>query len=294
MNSATIALAIIILLIVVLAVFIYSETNWIEINHYEVPLGKDRLKKSLTLVHLSDVHISSWALPSSVSPIFDYVNSLEPDYVILTGDYVTLYRELIPGTSAVLGRIKAKEGVLAVPGNHEYWTDAPYIIRAMEEEGIKFLINRAIRTGSNPSVSFVGVDDVFTNRDDLELALEHPQKNGLTILLSHSPDIIKKAANNKIDLVLSGHTHGGQVRLPFWGALYVPSKYGKKYDMGWFMENGTRMYVNRGLGGVFPPVRFFCRREVAVLKLTAGEGEPTLVEKKSIRFKSSGGSQCKT
>jgi len=277
-----------ILLLVLLAAgfaaFVFWETRWVEVNQYIVPVGRGRIDKPINIVHISDIHISPWSLPSQFKPVVEFINSLKPDYVAITGDFVTHFKELIPGCAKVLSGLQPKHFTIGVLGNHDYWIDAGYLSHNLEEAGIECLINRCRPSRNGVPITFLGVDDPFTGHDDLKETARNVPDSHLRILLSHSPDIVESAAEVGIDFILAGHTHGGQVRLPFLGALYIPSRYGKRFDMGWFKVKGTSMYVNKGLGGIFPPIRFFCRREIALLKLVPEEGEPHLLKKNLVKI----------
>lgn len=262
--------------------FVYWETKWVEVNHYKVPLGEGKLEKPVHLVHITDIHISPWALPSTYEPAVKFINSLEPDYIAITGDFVTHFKELIPGCSRVLSGLKADEGVMGVLGNHDYWIDSGYLTECLKDAGVDMLINRSRVSKNGCMLTFLGVDDPFTHHDNLTSSLQDIPDSQIKVLLSHSPDIIEKAAELGVNLILVGHTHGGQVRFPFVGAIYIPSRFGTRYDKGWFREKNTQMYVNKGLGGIFPPVRFLCRREIAVMNLVAENGEPELLKRELV------------
>lgn len=275
---------IIILIIICLSALVYHETNWIEVNHYVVPMGNKEIKKPIEIVHITDLHMSPWSLPSTFRKTADLINSLKPDYIVITGDFVTHFKELIPGCAKAVSWLKPGVSKLAVLGNHDYWIDAGYICKSLEEAGVEFLLNRCSPSKNGSNLTFLGVDDPYTGHDNLKATFQEIPEPNMSVLLSHSPDIIEHAAELGIDLVLTGHTHGGQVRLPLIGAIYIPSKYGRRFDKGWFNIKNTRMYVNRGLGGIFPPIRFLCRKEIAILKLVSGEGKPYLEEKKLLKL----------
>jgi uncharacterized protein len=272
------------LLIATAVIILVVDMGRIEINRYRVPAGKDRIREKLIIAQISDLHVSPWQGPSIVRKVVKIVNKLNPDYVVITGDFITHYRELIPGCARALQDLKPKFLTLAVLGNHDYWTDPQYVAGTIEEAGIKMLANANVSSCSGQPVTIVGVDDPFTGHDDLAAAIKGAPEQDYKILLSHSPDIIKKAAIAGIDLMLSGHTHGGQVCLPIIGAIYVPSDFGVKYARGWFPEGKMRMYVNRGVGEIYPNVRFFCRREIAIFEIVPEDGEPKLVERKIVKL----------
>lgn len=256
------------------------DSRRVEVNRYKVPVGKGKISEPITLVHISDIHIAPWFLPEKFSSYADYISKIGADYVVITGDLVTHYRELIPDMAEYISKIKSKKGTIAVSGNHDFWTDAEYMELCLEDKKVVILHNQAMfdRRGIN----FVGIEDAFTHHHDLNKAFSEVTEEGVSILLSHSPDVIWDAPRYKPDVILAGHTHGGQVRLPILGSIYVPSMFGKKYDQGWFIEDGICMYVNRGLGGVFPPIRFLCPREIAILEFVPEDGSPTLISKENI------------
>ena len=278
------AIIVALFLIILFVLFVYWETKWVEVNRYAVPVGDKKLDKPIVLVHITDIHISPWALPSSFKPVVKYINSLNPDYIAVTGDFVTHFKELIPGCASALSGLKPRVATLGVLGNHDYWIDSGYLTKCLEEAGMKFLLNSSLPSKNGASLTFLGVDDPYTRHDNLNISLKDIPQGDVKVLLSHSPDIIESAAEMDIDIVLVGHTHGGQVRFPLIGAVYIPSRYGRKFDKGWFELKNTWMYVNRGLGGIFPPVRFLCRREIAVIKLIPGEGKPSLLKKELVKI----------
>ena len=152
----------------------------------------------------------------------------------------------------------ARRGTFAILGNHDYWCDGGRMSRELEAVGVQHLRNRSVVIDG---LRLVGIDDHWTGNDDLDHAMAGVGADEPTLLLMHSPDLVFPAAGAGIDLALAGHTHGGQVRLPGWGALIVPSDHG--FQMGWYEQGGTRMYVNRGLGTLEIKVRLHCRPEVA-------------------------------
>lgn len=267
------------LLLAVVVYLFHRESTWVEINHYSVPADGIESSGPVRVVHLTDLHLGPWITVSSLRRAVEAVNALRPDYVLITGDFVTHFREYIPGCGEALAGLKAKSGVIAVLGNHDHWVDGSYIRSSLADAGVTLLANAGHVPGDDSGVVFAGVDDNYTRRHDLALALQGLPEDGFRILLSHSPDIFDEAGESGVDVILCGHTHGGQVRAPFIGALYIPSAFGSRYSGGWYHSGKVSMYVNRGLGEVFPPVRFLCRREIAVFDLKPGAGRPELTKK---------------
>lgn len=226
------------------------------------------------LIQLSDIHHSPFLSEQEIAAAADHANTLEPDLIVLTGDYVSHSRDFITGCARALGRLKAKHGVLAVLGNHDHWTDGAAMAQAMRAEGIRVLENENLLVErQSASIRLLGIDDLTVRRDDLRRALEGTSRDETRILLAHNPAIIREAARAGIDLVLSGHTHGGQInwrlligredrRTYRW--LRRPSR---RLMRGYARLGETHLYVNRGLGTVVLPLRYGCSPEISVIEL---------------------------
>ena len=243
------------------------EITEMDIHIRRLGLAYDGLK----IVHLTDIHHSLYTPLEDVERAVQMTNHLEPDLIALTGDYVTFSPTYIWPVAQVLGRLRARMGVFAVLGNHDFQVDADEMTRALEAHHIRVLRNShfALHSGQD-KLWLVGVDDLWWSADDLEAGMRHVPSRDPKILLCHNPLGIRMAAEHHIDLVLSGHTHGGQVRLPVVGALYTRSKLGKRFISGWNRLDGTQIYVSRGIGKVLLPVRVGCPPEIACLNLRAG------------------------
>ena len=247
----------------------------------------------LSILHLTDLHLCG----TPDRAFFDYVmeHSMKagvPDLLMLTGDVVDSewhHRWIVP----VLGKLRWNVGAFAILGNHDAWRDVTLIRRRLRRVGMTVLggsltpnpsPGRRGESGANPSPARrggIGWQQVdvrgepmivighegpwFTPPPDLT---ECPKKI-FRLCLSHTPDNIAWARTNRIDLVLAGHVHGGQIRLPVLGSVFVPSRYSRKYDCGTFYEAPTVMHVGRGLSGQHP-LRFFCKPEVTRIILRKG------------------------
>jgi len=231
----------------------------------------------LRIVHLTDIHHSIFTPLEDVQRAVHLANLLRPDVVALTGDYVTLSASYIWPVARALGKLRARLGVFAVLGNHDFQVDAGEIARALRAQAIRVLRNShfALRAGFAPyptargssALWIVGVDDLWWAADDLEAATRHVPGRDPKILLCHNPLGIRMAAAHGVDLMLSGHTHGGQVRLPVVGSVYGRSKLGERFVEGWNRLDGTQIYVNRGIGKVLLPLRVGCPPEIACIRL---------------------------
>jgi uncharacterized protein len=225
----------------------------------------------LKVVHLTDIHHSLYTPLEDVERAVKMTNHLQPDLIALTGDYVTFSPTYIWPVAQVLGRLRARLGVFAVLGNHDFQVDADEMTSALKAHRIHVLRNSHFALDSgHDRLWLVGVDDLWWSADDLEAGMRHVPSHEPKILLCHNPVGIHMAAEHHIDLVLSGHTHGGQVRLPVVGGLYTRSKLGRRFIAGWNRLDGTQIYVSRGIGKVLVPLRVGCPPEIACLNLRAG------------------------
>ena len=222
----------------------------------------------LRIVHLTDIHHSLFTPLEDVERAVHLANLLRPDLVALTGDYITLSPSYIWPAARALGKLRARLGVFAVLGNHDFQVDAEEITRALRAQRIRVLRNAhfALRVGL-AALWMVGVDDLWWGADDLPAALRAVPGRDPKILLCHNPLGVREAAAHDIDLVLSGHTHGGQVRLPVVGSVYGRSRLGTRFVEGWNRLDGTQIYVSRGIGKVLLPIRLGCPSEIACLRL---------------------------
>jgi predicted MPP superfamily phosphohydrolase len=219
--------------------------------------------EGLTILHLSDLHLNGTPDRRFFEHVMDRCRELEPDLIAVTGDIVDdpeHHRWIVP----VLGRLKWRIAAFAILGNHDHWYDVNLIRRRVRRCGIQMLGNSwtRIEVRGEPLVVIGNETPWFMPAPDLKDCPEGPFR----LCLSHAPDNIAWARAHRIDLMLAGHVHGGQVRLPVIGSLVVPSLYGRKFDGGTYDEAATVLHVSRGLSGQ-EPVRFNCRPEVAKLIL---------------------------
>ena len=251
------------------------EPRTIEVTHQRLRMPKLPGEfEGFRLVQLSDIHHSPFLSEGEITEAARRANALDPDLIVLTGDYVSHSRDFIAGCARALGTLRARHGVFAVLGNHDHWTDGPQMAQALTNRGIRILTNEnlLIERGSS-SIRLVGIDDMTVKRDDLRAALLGTQPHETRILLSHNPAIIREAARAGLDLVLSGHTHGGQInwrlltgredkKTQRW--LKRPSR---RLMRGYAQLGATHLYVNRGLGTVVLPLRYGCPPEISVIEL---------------------------
>jgi len=223
--------------------------------------------RGFRILQLSDIHHSLFVPLDYVAAVVELSNRLKPDLIALTGDFVTYSRSSIEPVAEMLGALRARAGVVAVLGNHDFRVGADAIERALRRQRIQVLRNRhrsLQRRGS--TIYLAGVDD-YGYGADLRAALRGIPEEAPTILLAHNPRLLTAAACRGVGLVLSGHTHGGQVNLPLLGTVYGRSPEQMRFKMGWDRLGDTQIYVSRGIGTIVLPVRWRCPAEVPLLEL---------------------------
>ncbi len=248
------------------------EPNWDEIERLEMPLA--RLEKAFDgyrIAQLSDMHLGDGMSRTRLDGIVEKTNNLGADLIVLTGDYVSgdglRWQKDLTGA---LSKLHARDGVVAVLGNHDIWADAKVIRRALRDAGIRELNNdvHILRRGCAQTF-IVGVDDPWYGKPSVKPILARLPKQGAAILLAHEPDFADEFAQfGRFDLQLSGHSHGGQVCLPTGAPIRLPA-YGQKYPRGRYQVGEMILYTNRGVGSSGIPVRFNCRPEISLFTLRA-------------------------
>ncbi|HEX5482291.1 MAG TPA: metallophosphoesterase [Terriglobia bacterium] len=243
------------------------EITQTEIHLSRLPAAHDGLK----IVHLTDIHLSLFTSIEEVHRVVTIANLLKPDIVALTGDYVTFSPSYIRPVAQALGRLRARLGIFAVLGNHDFRVDPEEVTRALRAQRIRVLRNSHYALRSNGGTLWLaGVDDLWFACDDLHAAMRSIPASDPKILLCHNPDAIGRASRLGVDLMLSGHTHGGQVRLPILRSFYR-SKPGERFIDGWNQLGSTQIYISRGIGKVVVPVRVACPPEITCLRLHRDE-----------------------
>jgi hypothetical protein len=241
--------------------FRINERFDIQTTTHRVPVRG--LHRTIRVLHLSDVHLRGpepW-----VDHLLARIRGLEPDLVALTGDIVTrgwneavAHRFLDAVPQAPMGR-------WAVIGNWEVWGGAPKEPweRFLLGHGIPMLDNRSVDLGP---ITIVGTDDALSGRPDIDAAYHGVDPAKPALVLSHSPGIFPKLARPPATIILSGHTHGGQVVFPFLGPFFLPRGSGE-YPWGWYEKDGVWLFVHRGLGWSVAPWRWRCPPEIAWIEL---------------------------
>jgi len=222
------------------------------------------------ICQITDVHHGPFTGLGFIKEVVEKVNSLNPGLVVLTGDYVDHSSKYIVPAVSALCRLKSSNGVLAVLGNHDHWMDANLTQEVFNRYNVPVITNsHKLIEIKDKAICVAGVGDLMEDSQDLKAAFYGVPADIPRILLSHNPDYAESMpATERVDLVLAGHTHGGQVRMPFSIAPITMSMYGQKYAGGLVRSASGQVYVSRGIGVVGLPVRFNCPPEITIITLT--------------------------
>jgi uncharacterized protein len=242
----------------------FIEPDWVQVTRHKVNAP---LRTPVKILHLSDVH--THGIGPREKFILNLIAEEKPDLIVLTGDVIgdtTVEARVYPRVQEFLQYVKAPLGVYVVRGNWELWHPVGNEKGFYKSVGAELLVNESRKVREDFWVA--GFDDAYAGRPNFERTVADIPPGAFTIGLFHSPVYFDEVGGN-IPLAFAGHTHGGQVRVPFFGALVLPPGCGK-YLEGWYEKNGSRMYVSRGVGTSIIKVRFWCRPEVAIY--TVGPG----------------------
>ncbi len=244
------------------------ESNQLVVEHIQIPVNNIKpALEGFKIVQLSDIHLYPYTQLDFVREAVAITNSLQPDLIVLTGDYVLQTAEAIFEVAPVLASLNAKYGMFSILGNHDLWADVKIVRLGLKEQGLPLLENEGIElTVNKERLYLAGVNDGWSGQPDLSLALDKRPSEALTILLAHEPDLADRfSMDERVSVQLSGHSHGGQVRLPLFGAPILPYL-GQKYDQGLYKVNNMWLYTTRGIG-LITPVRINCPPEITEITL---------------------------
>lgn len=245
-----------------------AEANSLSLERVAISLK--RLPKQLDgfrIIHLSDTHHSPFTSLGHISRTVKVANRFKPDMFLLTGDYVSHESEYIAPVAAELARLSAPYGVHACLGNHDHWTDADLVTHLFRGEGINVMVNEGFRfEARGASFWLAGVDDYMVGKTDVPASLRGSYPDELKLLLAHNPIIFREAARWGVDLTLSGHTHGGQIKLRDEDRRILPRR---KLSSGLHRKGNSQIYITRGIGTVVVPMRYQCPPEISLLELRA-------------------------
>jgi predicted MPP superfamily phosphohydrolase len=243
----------------------FTNTDLI-ITRYEVRCPNWRGQK-LRIVHISDLHISEHYPSAFYQNVITHINEAEPDLLFITGDFVNDV-DSIPLLPDILTPLSARYKTFAILGNHDYWVGANEIENAIRSSGITLLRHECHHIHIN------------TDRGDIVLCgYEYPWSSNLLhipsvpsdafmFVLTHTPDNIYQLIETQANAVFAGHYHAGQFRIPYIGSIVVPSIYGRRFDHGHFIVNGTHLFVTSGLGAAVFPLRLYCQPDIFIVDFT--------------------------
>lgn len=268
----------------------YYNSTGAQVALVRVPVKIENLPASLQGLRiglLTDFHSSFIVSRELIQTAGDLIMSEKPDLIVMTGDYISGSTKFLSGSvgqfdsgylfqcAEALSQLKAPLGIYGVLGNHDFWS-GPRATQTICETlsrrvGLTWLRNSNVKLSrGGASFHLLGVDDYWQPSCSLAKACQGPEKDSIKILLSHNPDINEEIAllREPVDLVLSGHTHGGQIVVPLLGQPIIPSKFGQKYRAGLVRDGNRQTYISRGVGCLLAPVRLNCMPEVTLLTLS--------------------------
>lgn len=259
---------------------LYRDTIHLQPTRFEIRLQRlPRRLDGLRIVQLSDFHYDPYVDIRVITSAVDMANQLQPDLVVLTGDFVSqgpfagrydppAARDAEP-CSQILSRLRPRLGVFAVLGNHDYYTDPDVVAEILRSRGFHVLRNQSFALEQDGTrLWLAGINDAVAGADDLDLALQKIPGSEAVVLLAHEPDFADWVPPGHVDLQLSGHSHGGQIVLPVIGPPYLPPL-ARKYPWGLRRLGPLTLYTNRGLGTITLPLRFNCPPELTLFTLRA-------------------------
>lgn len=242
----------------------------IQIANWPQPLD------GLRIAVLSDIHVDNWFInEKKLRTIVERTNQLQPDLIVILGDYMSgegwVRHRVEPEVfGPLLKDLHAPLGVYSVLGNHDWWYSGVKVRRGLEQNGIKVLENESAQVNARgTSLWLVGLADFWTRPQRINDTVATVPEGQPLIALTHNPDIFPNVPQ-RVQLVLAGHTHGGQVRFPFIGAVIESSDYGDRWERGHVFENNHHLFVTSGIGTSIVPVRFGLPPEIVLLTLKSG------------------------
>jgi len=237
-------------------------TTDLVVHRYKVPHPKWR-GAPLRIVHLTDLHVHPAFSLEYYQQVMSIAEKEDADFAVFTGDFITSVAAL-PRLKEFLRPI-AKRGTYAVLGNHDYWAGPEAVRKAVLESRLCLLSDQSISlTIGENRIIVAGYDYPWGTR---EKSIPSQKDDVLHMVLSHTPDNIYKLSEASADLVFSGHYHAGQIRVPMLGPIIVPSIYGRRFDHGHFVVNGTHLFVASGIGAANPPLRIYCQPDIFVVDI---------------------------
>ncbi|MBZ9691154.1 metallophosphoesterase [Clostridium sp. M14] len=261
----------------IFAYSIYVEPNLLSVKNIEINNSSNiKNEDTIKIAQISDIHLGEYYTIDKLEKLVNKVNSQNVDIIVFTGDLfdnVSKFEDTSKVTP-ILKKLNAKIGKYAIYGNHDYGGGAKNIyINVMEDSGFRILVNDQanVKLDSGKTISILGLDDALLGNPDVEKTARNIKESNYNLLLLHEPDLSDKFVSYNIDLILAGHSHGGQVKIPFLGEIVTPPL-AEKYKDGLYNLNtqrNTQLYVNSGIGNTKMPFRFMNVPEVSIFEIKA-------------------------
>jgi len=256
MKKLSKSIAVLIVAILIYAFLIEPNVVFVDkriIKSVKIPSSFDKMK----IVQISDLHIKRFGIRERETLFF--INAIHPDVLIISGDFYEK-EENLKFLNEFLDRLNYK--TYATLGNWDYWTgDTKPLILSLKNHGIDVLMNEhKVLSKGNDSINIIGVSDPYTEHDNIEKATAGIYNDNFTILIAHAPDITLRLGKETFDLIICGHTHGGQINIPLIKSSWIPSK--TDFVRGMYLTKWGKLYVNRGIGVSTVPARFLCPPEI--------------------------------
>jgi predicted MPP superfamily phosphohydrolase len=250
---------------------VFVRRRWVRTRELDIVIpGLPAAFDGYRVAQLSDLHLGGLTPPKWGEAWARLANAAAPDLVAVTGDLVSSGTDFHHDIARIIGSLQAADGVYVSMGNHDYFGDGEPLVTLLRQTGAVVLRNEGRTVTRNGATLFVaGVDDTWTRRADLLRTLADRKPETCTLLLAHDPALFPLAARHGVSLVLSGHTHGGQVALPFFPELLGLGKLAHRFHLGLYRDGDSSLYVHPGLGTTGPPIRVGVAPEIAILTLRA-------------------------
>lgn len=248
---------------------VFIERYIIRVNTYSIPVPNlPEEFNGFRIVHLTDLHLGFLVPDFLIEYVVNKANSLNGDIIVCTGDYIHEKNSTghIDRVWPILLKLRAKYGVYNVLGNHDHWGDFERSMYWLNKSGQNTRHRSRPVERMGKRIWIGGAGDLWEDKAGIDIAFRGVPQNECKIVLAHNPDTADEDFNTPVDLMISGHTHGGQVNIPFVGPPVLPVK-NKRYSSGYIKSKNTNIFISRGIGWTIYPVRFNCCPEIAVLRL---------------------------
>ncbi|MGL4422364.1 MAG: metallophosphoesterase [Gemmataceae bacterium] len=245
----------------------FFEAGWVTIDRRTLTIpGLPAPFRGTTVAFLTDLHHGPYVDLQYIANVVRTTNLLQPDLVILGGDYSLRNRSFVRPCLEVLADLRAPMGILGVLGNHDYWHGLTDTLEGFRAARIECLTNCSTSfTRRGETLHIAGVDDLWAGDVNMGQALAAVPDTAKCLLVSHNPDVAEKLRDPRVGLMLSGHTHGGQILFPNGDCPWIPSQYGTKYQQGLVQAPETQVFISRGLGVSSVPARCLARPEINLI-----------------------------